>query len=206
MPHRLFKKKATYEELKDLEKHLQRSISQLHSQDHHLENRMRMFTRIAMTLSPLSREFSELQGQFEEFKALFKKESPVQQEAKISEQQQLEKPIALAPPLPSQNRPMHMAPHEQKGLILIGKLLDEARSQEIPVGALTSNLYPDRAVRTSKTTVSNILKKLVDMGLITRQRRGNYWFISLTAKGYDMIKNLLQQNPLKNLERVYEGV
>ncbi len=46
----------------------------------------------------------------------------------------------------------------------------------------------------------NIFKKRVYMGLITHQRRGNYWYIHLTPKGYEMIKNLMQQNPLKFCE------
>jgi len=98
----------------------------------------------------------------------------------------------------------HLTQLEQKGLIFIGRLQDDTKSHMIPVGALTSNLYPERPSLKIKTTVSNILKKLVHLGFVNRERRGNYWYIGLTAKGYNVIKKLLQQNPLKNLVELYE--
>ena len=74
----------------------------------------------------------------------------------------------------------------------------------IPVGSLTSNLYPDRVNRRIKTTVSNILKKQVELGLINRERRGNTWYVGLTSRGYKAVKKVLHQNQLKNLMQLYE--
>ncbi len=99
---------------------------------------------------------------------------------------------------------VHLTPLEQKGLIFIGKLQDETKSPMIPVGALTCNLYPERPSLKIKTTVSNILKKLIHLDLVNRERRGNYWYIGLSARGYTLIRKLLQQNPLKNLVEMYE--
>ena len=103
-----------------------------------------------------------------------------------------------------EKRSAHLTQLEQKGLIFIGKLQNESGSQIIPVRLLTNNLYPDRLNHQIKTTVSNILKKHIEMGLIIRERRGNYWYIGLTEKGYKTIKKLLHQNQLKNLVELYE--
>ena len=77
---------------------------------------------------------------------------------------------------------------EQKGFLFIGRLQNESGGNWIPVGSLTSNLYPDRLNKKFKTTVSNILKKLIESKLIIRERKGNYWFIRLTSKGFEIIK------------------
>ena len=92
---------------------------------------------------------------------------------------------------------------EQKGFLFIAKLQNESGGNWIPVGSLTSNLYPDRVNRKVKTTISNILKKLIDLGLIIRERKGNYWFIRLTNKGFEIVKKELNKNQLKSLINVY---
>ena len=92
---------------------------------------------------------------------------------------------------------------EKKGFLFIAKLQNESGGNWIPVGSLTSNLYPDRINRKIKTTISNILKKLIDSGLIVRERKGNYWFIRLTNKGFAIIKKELNKNQLKSLINVY---
>ena len=55
--------------------------------------------------------------------------------------------------------------------MFIAKLQNESGGNWIPVGSLTSNLYPDRVNRKIKTTTSNILRKLVDSGLIVREKK-----------------------------------
>ena len=77
---------------------------------------------------------------------------------------------------------------EQKGFLFITRLQNESGGDWIPVGSLTFNLYPDRVNRKIKTTISNILRKLIDSGLIFRERKGNYWYIRLTNKGFEIIK------------------
>ena len=93
---------------------------------------------------------------------------------------------------------------EKKGFLFIAKLQNESGGNRIPVGSLTSNLYPDRINRKIKTTTSNVLKKLIVSELIIRERKGNYRFIRLTNKGFGIIKKELNKNQLKSLVGVYE--
>jgi len=55
-----------------------------------------------------------------------------------------------------------------------------------------------------KTTVSNILRELIDSELIIRERKGNYWFIRLTNKRFGTVKKELNKNQLKSLINVYK--
>jgi len=201
---RIFKKKVTCEELNEKENQLKQTIYKLKKRNRHLENRLRILTRATTNLSPLSKRFSELQNQFTELISKFTEGSVMQK--KNNEPKQIKSKVQhkAHPPVYPENDSVHLTPLEQKGLAHIGKLQDEAKSQMILVGNLTTNLYPNRMDRKIRTTVSNILRKLVDLGLIHRERRCNYWYIGLTPKGYQMIKKLLQQNPLKNLIELYE--
>ena len=187
-----------------MEKHLQQSLHRLKKQDRHLENRLKILTKAAMEPAPLSRQFSELQNQFNGFITQFRNDSPNSQKTQDNEPIQPEKPLKGLGGGFTEEEAIHLTQLEQKGLIFIGRLQDETKSPMIPVGVLTSNLYPDRPSLKIKTTVSNILKKLIHLGLVNRERRGNYWYIGLSAKGYNVIKKLLQQNPLKNLIELYE--
>ena len=47
------------------------------------------------------------------------------------------------------------------------------------------------------------LKKLIDSELIIKERKGNYWFIRLTNKGFEIIKKELNKNQVKSLINVY---
>ena len=201
---RIFKKKVTCEELNEKENQLKQTIYKLKKRNRHLENRLKILTTTTMNLSPLSARFSELQYQFTEFIRKFSEGSVKQKE--ITKPKQIKTQVQQKTQVPNypENDSAHLTPLEQKGLVFIGKLQDEAKSQMILVGNLTTNLYPNRMDRKIRTTVSNILRKLVDLGFIHRERRCNYWYIGLTPKGYQMIKKLLQLNPLKNLIELYE--
>ena len=98
----------------------------------------------------------------------------------------------------------HLTQLEQKRLVFIGRLQNEAGTPIIPVRLLTANLYPDKVNHKIKITVSNILKKHVDLGYINRERRGNYWYFGLTQRGYKAIRKLLNQNQLLYLAELYE--
>lgn len=52
-------------------------------------------------------------------------------------------------------------------------------------------------------TKCSMNQKLIDSELIIRERKGNYWFIRLTSKGFVIIKKELSKNQLKNLVGVY---
>jgi len=160
--------------------------------------------KVIKELSPLSTRFTELECRFTEFSQQFNNDSLSQGKMESIEHIQSKSPKKAPAPTSMNVKNENLTPLEQKGLVFIGRLQDESRSSMIPVGHLTSNLYPDRVTRKMKTTVSNILRKLINLGLISRERRGNYWYIGLTAKGYRVIKKLFQQNPLKNLVQLYE--
>jgi hypothetical protein len=52
----------------------------------------------------------------------------------------------------------------------------------IPVGILAEYLYPGKVNHQIKTTVSNILKKNIELGLIHRERQGIIWYAGLTVR------------------------
>jgi len=201
---RFFKKKVTEEEFHGFEKMVQRSIKSMKKENQDLKNQLEVLTKVTMSLCPLSKQFTELQHQFTEL---------VKQSSNGSlNRQEEEKEIPVEP----QNQQKaassefneklsgHLTQLEQKGLVFIGKLQNEAGSGMIPVGILTENLYPDKMNQKIKTTVSNILKKNIELGLIHRERRGNYWYVGLTVSGYKAVNKLFHQNQLKNLVQLYE--
>src|SRR4030042_4674773 len=189
---RLFKKKVTCEEYKQFQKKVQKSLRKQKRQNRYLEKKARPLKNITLTLSELRKQLDDLQNEFAEFTCQFKKDSPVHDKSVIHYEKEQEKPMSIPPKEISDNDSFSLSPMEQKGLIFIGKIQDESKSQMISVGSLSTGLYPDWAKQKSNTTVSNILKKLKEHGLILRERRGNYWYIGLTAKGYKMIKKFLQ--------------
>jgi len=200
----LFKKKITEEEFRKFEKRILRSFTKIRKDNRDLENRLAVLTKVIMALCPLSKQFTELQQQFTEFVKQFSHTSlnRNKKEDKIPIKPQIPKKVASSGF--ADKRSGHLTQLEQKGLVFIGRLQNETGSHMIPVGILTSNLYPDRVNHKIKTTVSNILKKHIELGLIIRERRGNYWYIGLTSRGYKAIKKLLHQNQLKNLVQLYE--
>ena len=198
----IFKKKITEEEFEKFKKNVQRSFKKVKAENKDFENRLKVLTKITIALCPLSKQFTELQRQFTELLKQFSSTSLNRKEIRDNnieiETKSKNKVVENTESLFN-----NLTQLEQKGFLFIAKLQNESGGNWIPVGCLTSNLYPDRINRKIKTTISNILKKLIDLGLIIRERRGNYWFIRLTNKGFEIVKKELNKNQLKSLINVY---
>jgi hypothetical protein len=201
---RFFKKKVTNDEFQEFERRIQKSFKIIRKKNRDLENRVEVLTKVTMSLCPLSKQFTELQHQLTELVKQFSNGSVNRYDKKdtIRAQPQNQKKEASYGIIEKNSG--HLTTLEQKGLVLIGKLQNETGNQMIPVGILTENLYPDKINQKIKTTVSNILKKNIELGLVQRERRGNYWYVGLTFRGYNSINQLLHQNQLKNLIPLYE--
>ncbi len=199
----LFKKKLTEEAFQKFEKRILKSFQKVRADNRLLEKQITVLTKVTMTLCPLSKRFTELQRQFTELLKQFSSGS-LNRQKKVEQSPPQLKEEKRRPSGFTDIQSGHLTQLEQKGLIFIGRLQNESGSQRIPVGSLTSNLYPDRVNRRIKTTVSNILKKQVELGLINRERRGNCWYVALTSRGYKAVKKVLHQNQLKNLMQLYE--
>ena len=201
---RFFKKKVTKDEFQEFEKRIQKSFKIIRKKNRDLENRVDVLTKVIISLCPLSKQFTELQHQFTELVKQFNDGSlnnkkhkdiiPIELHSQV-----LENSLEIM-----EIQSVHLTPLEQKSLVLIGRLQNEAGSKIIPVGFLTENLYPDKVNLRIKTTVSNILNKIIEFGLINRERHGNYWHIGLTKKGYITLIKMFHQNQLKNLIQLYE--
>ena len=198
----IFKKKVTEEEFQKFKKNVQRSFKKVKADNKDFKNRLKVLTKVTMALCPLSKQFTELQRQFTELLKQFSSTSLNRKEIRDNnieiETKSKNKVVENTESLFN-----NLTQLEQKGFLFIAKLQNESGGNWIPVGSLTSNLYPDRINRKIKTTISNILKKLIDLGLIIRERRGNYWFIRLTNKGFEIVKKELNKNQLKSLINVY---
>ncbi len=198
-----FEKKVTEEEFSKFQKQVQKSFQKVKADNRDLGKQLTVLTKVTMALSPLSKRFTELQRQFTELLKQFSGGS-LNRQKKVEQSPPQLKTEKKQPSGFTDIQSGHLTQLEQKGLIFIGRLQNESGSQMIPVGSLTSNLYPDRVNRRIKTTVSNILKKQVELGLINRERRGNTWYVGLTSRGYKVVKKVLHQNQLKNLMQLYE--
>ena len=157
---RLFKKKASFQELRKLEKNLQIARSQQQTYNQYLETRMKMLTQIAMRLSPLSKEFSELKQQFGELTEQFRSNSPQLHQSQVVIPVQPNESNNVILQTEDQNDLRYLRPQEQKSLVAIGKLQDESRTQEILISNLQVFLYPDRISKKTNTSLSNILTYL----------------------------------------------
>ncbi len=190
-----FKKKISEKEFQKFKQNVRRSFKKVKADNKDLENRLKVLTKLTMALCPLSKQFTELLKQFSGGSLNRQKVT----DNKIESENKLKSKI----PVNSESAFNGLTQLEQKGFLFIAKLQNESGGNWIPVGSLTSNLYPDKINRKIKTTISNILKKLVDSGLIIRERKGNYWFIRLTNKGFEIVKKELNKNQLKSLINVY---
>ena len=193
----------TVEKFQKFEERVRRSFQDVKKDNRGLKNKVVVLTEKITVLSPLSEQFAELQHQFTELVRQFSGGSlnrPV--EERLTPQKHPPSKEHTSPA--TRKRSGDLTHLEQKGLVFIGRLQNEAGKGFIPVGMLTENLYPDKLNRKIKTTVSNILKKHVELGLIHRERMGNHWYAGLTEKGYHTIKKLLDENQLKHLTRLYE--
>ena len=160
----------------------------------HLEKELSVTSKLTLALCPLPKRFNELQNQFTEFVNHFS-ESSANSSQRINE---------YTAPTESKNEFLNLTPLEQKGLVILGKLQNESGNHLIRVGEFTSHLYPDRNSSHIKTTVSNILKKLSELELVSRERQGNYWFVGLSTQGFQLIKKLVHDNQLRTLNSLYE--
>ena len=198
-----FKKKVSREEFCKFKKRVRKSIRGVRKDNHKLEKQLKLITKVTFSLLPLSRKFINLQSQFTEIIKQFNS-STTNKNVENSDIVNLKtEQISENNADSYKNSDRHLTPLEQKGLIYIGRLQNEAGSQHIPVKSLTTNLYPDRISRKIKTTVSNILKKLADKGLVIRERQGNHWYVGLSNNGFLAVKKLLNQNQLTNLLQIY---
>jgi len=91
---------------------------------------------------------------------------------------------------------------EKKALVLLGRLQNESVAEWLPVGELTRALYGEMDVLSKRTTVSNVLKKLSEVGLADRERRGNYWYVRITVKGFEIVKKVVNKAQFKNLSKL----
>ena len=198
----IFKKKITEEEFQKFKKNVQRSFQKVKAENKDFEQRLKVLNKVTMALCPLSKQFTELQRQFTEMLKQFSNTSLNRKEL-IDNKIEIETKSKDKTSENTESIFNSLTQLEQKGFLFIAKLQNESGGNWIPVGSLTSNLYPDRINRKIRTTISNILKKLVDLGLIIRERRGNYWFIRLTNNGFKIVKKELNKNQLKSLINVY---
>jgi hypothetical protein len=198
----LFRKKVTESEYHKFRKHIQSAVETVQKDNKNLKKQLTIISQVTMTLLPLSKKFTDIQSQFtdivKDFTTLSMNQNKQKEEAEIQNSN-----VTKSTQKIYHNNSDHLTQLEQKGLLFIGKLQNEAGSQYIPVGSLTTNLYPDRNNRKIKTTVSNVLKKLQDQGFIQRERQGNNWYVGLTTNGFEEIKKTLDQNQLKNLIQIY---
>jgi len=199
-----FKKKVTKEEFQKFEKQVQKSLQKKESKNRDLNKQIEVITTVTFSLIPLSKQFNELQTQFTEVIKQFSNSSRNNSPKAENIPEILQKQEKVSPTAHSDTQFKELTQLEQKGLLFIGRLQNEAGSQKIPVGSLTTNLYPDRVSRKIKTTVSNILKKLIEQELIIRERSGNHWYIGLTTHGFSTVRKALNKHQLKNLIQLYE--
>jgi hypothetical protein len=199
---KLFQKKVNELEYHKFRKHIQNSVETVQRDNKNLKKQLTIISQVTMNLLPLSKKFTDIQSQFTDivknFTTLSMNQKKHKEETEINSRSLTQNKQQIY-----HNNSDHLTQLEQKGLIFIGKLQNEAGSQHIPVGSLTLNLYPDRNNRKIKTTVSNILKKLQNKGFIQRERQGNHWYVGLTTNGFGEIKKALNQNQLKNLIQIY---
>jgi hypothetical protein len=200
----IFKKKVTMEAFQEFEKRVKGSFQTVKNENNTLKQQIENLTRITIALIPLSKQFTELQHQFTELIKQFTNSSLNRTQIAENTPNTVPKQEKETLTNISDSQIKEMTQLEQKALIFIGRLQNETGSQMIPVGSLTTNLYPDRVNRKIKTTTSNILKKLIELKLINRERRGNYWYIGLTKQGYQAVRKELNQHQLKNLMQLYE--
>lgn len=200
----LFKKKVTCEELKRFKTTVKSSFSKHKKEITQLHNKCKFLQKELNTLKPLSKRFSELQNQFTELISQFSNGSlnPTSTEKANAKSESKVKP-AILKDSDSASKPLTQL--ERKAFIFIGRLQNESGGNWISIGSLTANLYPDQLNLKIKTTVSNVLKRLVDSGLIIRERKGNHWFIRLSNKGFEALRKELNENQLKGLIEVYKS-
>ena len=198
----IFKKKVSQDDFIKLKTNLKRSFSK-HKKDMKILNQQCEFLKKEINkIKPLSKKFSDFQNQFTELLKQFTN-SPLNRKETVNNNIKSENKSKNKVTENSESDFNTLTQLEQKGFLFIARLQNESGGNWIPVGSLTSNLYPDRINRKIKTTTSNILKKLIDSGLIVRERKGNYWFVRLTNKGFEIIKKELNKNQLKSLVNVY---
>jgi hypothetical protein len=191
---RVFTKKVTIEEFLELSNTVQDKFNELEQMSQYLEKELSIMSKLTLALCPLPKQFNGLQNQFTEFVNEFNK-------GPANSSQRVRDPVRQSD---SEKEFLNLTPLEQKGLIILGKLQNESGAHMIRVGDFTSNLYPDRINGHIKTTVSNILKKLSENGLVSRERQGNHWFVGLSSQGFQLIKKLVHDNQLKTLNSLYE--
>ena len=199
----LFNKKVSQDDFKKFKNNIKRSFLKFKKDIKQLNQRCELLNKELNKVKPLSKRFSELQDQFTELLRQFTSGSLNRKKTSYIDIKSENKPISKIAEN-SESVFNNLSQLEQKGFIFIGKLQNESGGNWIPVGSLTSNLYPDKMNRKIKTTVSNVLRKLINSEIITRERKGNYWFIRLTVKGFEIIKKELNRNQLKSLVQVYE--
>lgn len=196
----IFKKKISHDEFVKFKSNVKRSFRRYRKDIKHLNQKCEFLNKELSKVNPLSKRFSELQNQFTELLRQFTNSSVNRKTNDIT------KKISEPKSALSENNELvfkTLSHLEQKGFLFIGKLQNEAGGNWIPVGSLTTNLYPDRINKKIKSTVSNVLKKLIDSGLIIRERKGNYWFIRLTKNGFKTTRQELHKNQLKSLIEAY---
>ncbi len=200
----LFKKKASHDDFIKLKSNVRISFRK-HKKDMKILNQKCQFLEKEINkIKPLSKQFSKLQNQFTELLKQFTNTSVNRKEiVNKSNNIKIENKQKNKISENSESAFNDLTELEKKGFMFIARLQNESGGNWIPVGSLTSNLYPDRINRKIKTTTSNILKKLINSELINRERKGNYWFIRLTNKGFEIIKKELNKNQLKSLVNVY---
>ncbi|OVE79267.1 hypothetical protein BVY01_02925 [bacterium I07] len=199
---RLFKRKITEDEFRVFEKTIIGSFQKVKKDNKKLRKKIALLMKVTATLTPLLKRFTELQNQFTEST---KQSSTNTQNTIENEAITTIKPIKIKKIIESEKCISHQLTElEKRGLIWIGRLQNEAGSRIIPVRILTDNLYPEKPSRKMKTTVSNILKKHAELGMIHRERRGNYWYIGLTQKGFQELKQLFNENSLPHLRKLFE--
>jgi len=142
----IFKKKLSEEEFQKFKRSVRRSFKKVKTDHRILENRIIVLDKGLNELRPLSKRFTELQHQFTELLKQFSSGSLNRQEemSKLSLQNRETKKQSSSEFTEKQTR--NLSQLEQKGLIFVGRLQNEMSGHWIPVGSLTSNLYPTGSI------------------------------------------------------------
>jgi len=90
----------------------------------------------------------------------------------------------------------------QQALFLrIGAFQRESGQEWTPLKALAQDIYPGKSYDKVRSTISEYVGLLVDVGLIRKMRKGKQTYVSITEKGQNYFKKNESKSPKKQVSK-----
>ena len=139
----------------------------------------------------LNKEIHNIKEEIRYLKNLFIAHYQTKEEPKINKEEILQ-------PIPQEKILESLTLTQKELLKALARILYEHDIESVSLKEIKEEYYPEKSYSEVRTTISQYLDILIELGLVNKKRKGRQTYVSLTEKGKRLLPNYKKEIELKN--------